>query len=92
MDYLSLYRRECKFCKSLDPDEENTYSCHYENGNQLCPARDIQISIDGQSRSYADRVLAARVAGDLETEISVLRAVSKRNQAFRTKFNSWMLK
>jgi len=92
-DHLALYSRNCKFCKSLDPDEKKYFpKCHFEKGNKDCPASEIQIAVVGQAQRAAKAVLKARAANNIDQEIQILSFVAKKSKPFQQKFREWLLK
>lgn len=93
MDHLSLFSKNCKVCKSLDPDEVRLFpTCHYDKGNKECPAQEIQLVVVGQAQRWATLVLKARVANNINTEVKILLAVAKRSKAFQQKFREWSMR
>lgn len=87
MDYLSLYSKNCKRCKHLDPEETKAYTkCHFTNGNAQCPASEVQLAVVGEAQRFADAMKRARRKGDLDREAEILNAVAKRSPAFQYKF------
>lgn len=91
MEHLALYSRNCKVCKSLDPEESKLFpKCHFSAGNKQCPAAEIQFAVVGEARRLASQVRKARVANDLKREIEILNLVEKRSTAFQQKFKDWL--
>jgi hypothetical protein len=87
MDYLALYKRQCKFCSYLDPEETKKYDrCHFSRGNEQCPAKEVQLAVVGEAVRCAAAVKAARAEGDLEKESRLLEKVAKATPAFKHKF------
>lgn len=86
-EHLSLYRRECKHCGHLDPDEPKKYSsCHFSKGNDQCPAAEVQIVVVGRALRMAVQVRHARDARNAEAEARILAAVAKQSSAFQNRF------
>ena len=93
MDHLALYSRNCKHCKHLDPEEDKEFDkCHFNNGNQDCPAQEIQFAVVGEAKRFARSVKKARAEGSIEREVKILEAVAKRSAAFQHKFREWSSK
>ena len=93
MDYLALYSRNCKFCKSLDPEATREFpACHFDRGNTECPAQEVQIAVVGKVNRYVKEYMKAQVAGDLVKQSSLLGAVAKKSAAFQHRFNELLNK
>lgn len=90
MDHLALFSRKCKTCKHLDPEEEVAYTkCHFDKGNTECPAKEVQLVVVGQAKRLGLEVKKARSAGNIQREVEILNAVSKKSAAFQQKFREW---
>ncbi len=87
MEYLALYSRNCKRCKSLDPEETREFDkCHFNNGNKECPAQEVQLAVVGEATRFANAVKKARSNGLIAQEVMLLQRVAKRSPAFQQKF------
>jgi hypothetical protein len=87
MDHLALYSRNCKFCKSLDPDEIKEFpACHYDTGNKDCPAIDVQLAVVGLVGRHALEFNTAKKTANIGKQASILQLVAKKSQAFQFKF------
>ncbi len=93
MDHLALYSRNCKRCSHLDPEESRAFEkCHFSNGNQECPALEVQLVVVGEAKRFASAWKKARNEGNLVRQAEILDAVSKRSPAFQFKFKEWSAK
>ena len=89
MEHLALYSKNCKVCKYLDPDEKKGFKCHFSKGNTECPAKEIQFAVVDEAKLLAGKVLKARAANDIKTEVSILETVAKRSVPFQHKFKEY---
>ncbi|QRE00116.1 hypothetical protein [Burkholderia phage BCSR5] len=87
-DYLALYSAKCKRCGHLDPDEPKKYKCTKKNGNDQCPASEVQIVVVGKAIRFAQEVQLARLNRDAKKEGEIMKLVAEQNSAFRNKFYS----
>lgn len=85
-DYLALYSKNCLKCAHLVEGMTKTFEkCHFKNGNNMCPASDLRITITGKIRQYLKRLRAARKKQDAKTEAAIWAEISEESRAFQTR-------
>lgn len=81
---LNLYADGCLNCSELVQDATDDYSnakCHYNQGNQYCPAFEVKVAFIGPKVLAIKRIKAAQEKGDSQ---AVLRQLMKLTELSET--------
>lgn len=78
-DVLLICRKECMTCNHLCPEtgRESPTNCHYDNGNEDCPARTTLIQM-GMSRKEIEKAANAIVEATANSDFERLAKASER--------------
>ncbi len=82
-DYLTVYSENCLTCKSLVTGARKRYKeCHFENGNEECPALSVKIIIMGKVDQVAKKIRGARRELDAALEAQIWSSVASESPGF----------
>lgn len=74
---LELFSRNCLKCSSMGTGETLFTTCHVDNGNTLCPARNLVVKFVGRVRQAALRLKNAIDAGNRDRVASLMRKIAE---------------
>lgn len=74
---MELYSQKCLSCNALGTGETIYTRCHFDNGNQLCPAKDLTVKFVGRVRAAAAKLHKATQSGDQEAVARCLRKITE---------------
>lgn len=90
-EHLALYSENCLTCKSLvEYATKANPDCHWKQGNEQCPAREVKIVVVGEALEIAQKVIRARDKRMAVTEAQLMKYVGKQSAAWRSKFYTYL--
>lgn len=91
---VNLYSQRCLNCYYLlgTSDSKVRNSCHYDKGNEWCPAKEMKITFTGNISKKAANLAKALKSGDPAKIQEAMRAVSKLDKEDSMKIMQQALK
>lgn len=77
---IQLYNHKCASCIHLFPNHPRAKShtkCHYSNGNDLCPASEMQFIVAIDKKTKILELISSFEDDDIEGAIEQLKKITK---------------
>lgn len=87
METLGIYHMRCLRCKHLvEGATKNFKKCHYDQGNEDCPAREVRIAPVGKVTALVKRLFDAEASSDVAKTAKIWDEIGKEPASTRARF------